>query len=147
MKRRKFWGWGNEGEGPNDEQARGIGRMLAERFGIDEVHVAPEPRIKDIVLPKPRISPPSALAGICSQQPFDRAGHTYGKSFRDIVRGVRGDFDCAPDFVAFPTGEEEIAALLDWCNQAGVAAIPYGGGTSVCGGVEARVGDGFAGAI
>ncbi|MCH7707309.1 MAG: FAD-binding oxidoreductase [Myxococcales bacterium] len=147
MKRRKFWGWGNEGEGPNDEQARGIGRMLAERFGIDEVHVAPEPRIEDIVLPKPRISPPSALAGICSQQSFDRAGHTYGKSFRDIVRGVRGDFDCAPDFVAFPTGEEEIAALLDWCNQAGVAAIPYGGGTSVCGGVEARVGDGFAGAI
>ena len=38
-------------------------------------------------------------------------------------------------------------ALLDWCGEAGIAAIPYGGGSSVVGGVEPDVGDGYAGAV
>ena len=37
--------------------------------------------------------------------------------------------------------------MLAWCADAGAAAIPYGGGTSVVGGVEPRVGDGYAGAV
>jgi alkyldihydroxyacetonephosphate synthase len=48
--------------------------------------------------------------------------------------------------VAFPTTEAEVAALLDWCSDAGAAAIPYGGGSSVVGGVE-FTGDGFAGTV
>ena len=38
-----------------------------------------------------------------------------------------------------------MVAILDWCTDAGVAAIPYGGGSSVVGGVEADVGDGYVG--
>jgi alkyldihydroxyacetonephosphate synthase len=63
------------------------------------------------------------------------------------VRGAAGDFAPAPDFVAFPQGESDVVALLDWCSDARVAAIPYGGGSSVVGGVEARIGDGYAGAV
>jgi alkyldihydroxyacetonephosphate synthase len=144
--RRRFWGWGNEGEGPSAEQAHGIAKTLAARFET-EIELAPEPRIEEIALPAPRVTPPSAVAEICSTDPFDRANHTYGKSYRDIVRGARGDFAAAPDQVAFPRDEAEVAALLDWCGDAGVAAIPYGGGSSVVGGVEARVGDGYAGAV
>ena len=63
------------------------------------------------------------------------------------MRGFRGQFDHAPDVVAFPRDAGEVEALLDWCAERGAAAIPYGGGTSVVGGVEAAIGDGYAGAV
>jgi alkyldihydroxyacetonephosphate synthase len=91
--------------------------------------------------------PPAAVAGICSSEKYERAAHSYGKSYRDLVRAFRGRFDHVPDVVAFPGDEREIAALLDWCTEEGAAAIPYGGGTSVVGGVEPAVGEGYAGAV
>ncbi len=145
-RRRKFWGWGLEGDGPDEAQSLGIAAALSKRFGTP-LELAPEPRIDDVELPKPRLEPPAALASICSSSSYDRASHTYGKSFRDIVRGARGNFENPPDQVAFPRSEAEVSALLDWCSDARAAAIPYGGGTSVVGGVEARVGDDYAGSI
>ncbi|MEY2566045.1 MAG: alkyldihydroxyacetonephosphate synthase [Actinomycetota bacterium] len=133
--RRSFWGWGHEGEGPNAEQAKGIAATLSARFGR-ELTVAEPPRLEDVVLPPSRLTPPASLAGICSTDRFDRAGHTYGKAYRDVVRGFAGDFSAAPDLVAFPTSEHEVAALLDWCGSSEVPATPYGGGSSVVGGVE-----------
>ena len=144
--RRKFWGWGLEGAGPTEEQARGIARAVAERFGGDG-RLAPPPRLEDVRLPEPRVRPPAALAGIFRQDAFERASHTYGKAYRDVVRAARGAFENPPDQVAFPRSEQEVAALLDWCGEARVAAIPYGGGSSVVGGVEARVGGEFRGAV
>jgi len=146
LARRKYWGWGLEGGGPNEDQAAGIARTLAERFGT-EVALRPAPRLADVTLPVSRTTPEGALAALCSTEPHDRASHTYGKSYCDIVRGARGEFDTAPDAVAYPRSEEDVVALLDWCSDAHVAAIPYGGGSSVVGGVEARVGDAYAGAI
>ena len=146
MARRKYWGWGLEGGGPNEDQAAGIASTLAQRFG-SEVVLRPAPRLADVELPTPRVDPPDALAGLCSAEPHDRASHTYGKSYRDLVRGARGEFESAPDAVAYPRSEGDVAALLDWCSDARVAAIPYGGGSSVVGGVEARVGDAYAGAV
>jgi alkyldihydroxyacetonephosphate synthase len=63
------------------------------------------------------------------------------------VRAFRGRFDHAPDVVAFPRDEAEVEAVLGWCAEARAAAIPVGGGTSVVGGVEAAVGDGYEGAV
>ena len=145
--RRSFWGWGREGEGPSEEQQAGILATLAERLSAPDLELAPEPRLQDLELPKPRLDPPAALSEICSTDDFDRAGHSYGKSFRDVVRGARGQFDHPPDLVAFPRDEDEVVALLDWCNDAGAAAIPYGGGSSVVGGVEPDVGDCYRGAV
>ncbi len=147
MARRKFWGWGNEGTGPDAQQSAGIARTLAGRFGVEEVELAPEPRIEDVELRAPRVSPPAALAELCTSDPHERAGHTYGKSYRDIVRGARGHFEAPPDWVAFPRTEDDVIALLDWCSDARVVAVPYGGGSSVCGGVEACVPEGFQGAV
>jgi alkyldihydroxyacetonephosphate synthase len=145
--RRKFWGWGCEGEGPSPDQQHGILRTLANRYDLDDVPLAPEPRLADIELREPRVSAPATLAAICSALPGDRAGHSYGKSYRDVVRGARGEFPNPPDLVAYPRSEEEVAALLDWCGDARIAAIPYGGGSSVCGGVEPCVGEGFDAAV
>src|SRR5207253_2174613 len=76
------------------------------------------------------------LAEFCSTDRYDRAAHTYGRSYRDVVRGYRGDFSPAPAFVAFPRNEQDVVAVLDWCSSTGVAAVPFGGGSSVVGGVE-----------
>ncbi len=141
---RRFWGWGVEGAGPSDDQIAGIGRTLSERFGC-AFRFEPPPRIEEIELPPPRHEPPAALAGMASTQPLDRASHTYGKAYRDVVRGYRRDFGCAPDWVACPRNEAEVAEVLDWATGRRAAVVPYGAGSSVVGGVEARgLRDGYA---
>jgi alkyldihydroxyacetonephosphate synthase len=144
---RKFWGWGIEGEGPSAEQAEGIAKILAAGFGGFAMERLDPPRIEDITLPSPRIAPPASLEEICSSDPRERAGHSYGKSFRDVVRALRGEFQSPPDFVARPRCEAEVISLLDWCGDARAAAIPYGGGSSVVGGVETAVEGDYAGVI
>ena len=143
---RRFWGWGREGEGPDERQAEGIARTLAERFSLP-LELAPPPRAADLALATPRVAAPTALADLCSTEPRERARHSAGCAYRDIVRAVRGEYPNPPDLVAFPRDETEVAALLDWCSDANVAAIPYGGGSSVVGGVEPRVGDAYAGTL
>src|SRR4029453_6617992 len=92
--------------------------------------------LEAVPLPPPRLNLPAALAGICSTDVHDRASHAYGKAYRDLVRGFRGRFDHPPDVVAFPGHERELEALLERCEGAGAAVVPYGGGTSVVGGLE-----------
>jgi alkyldihydroxyacetonephosphate synthase len=143
---RSFWGWGTEGAGPSAEQRAGIARTLAARFGA-ALEPIPAPRIEEIALRAPRVKAPPALAPIAAADPRERAAHTYGKAYRDVVRALRRDFAPAPDCVLYPRSEREVADALDWCARANLAAIPYGGGSSVVGGVEARVGDGYSGAV
>jgi alkyldihydroxyacetonephosphate synthase len=145
--KRKFWGWGYEGRGPTADQQEKIAALLAARFEVEVPEITPPPRIEEISLRMPRVTPPGTLAEICSTDPEDRAGHTYGKSFRDVVRALRRDFSRPPDVVAFPRDEGDLTDLLDWCARANLAAIPYGGGSSVVGGVEVPDDDGRAGAV
>ena len=135
MKKRKFWGWGREGSGLTSEQEDKLRAVLVGRFGDLPAPVTP-PRIGEIALRSPRLVPPAPLAPICSSDPEDRAGHTYGKSFRDVVRALRREFPNPPDVIARPHNETEVKAVLDWCDSAGAMAIPYGGGSSVVGGTE-----------
>ncbi len=98
--------------------------------------------LEDVELPPPRVEPPAALSELCSSTTYDRCSRALGKAYRDIVRGFRGEFPHPPDVVASPRTEAEVEAVLDWCADAGAAAIPFGGGTSVVGGVEASTVDG-----
>jgi alkyldihydroxyacetonephosphate synthase len=146
-RRRSFWGWGHEDEAIEPGHAEAIADLLAARFGIARPAVRPAPKLADITLPSPRIAVTSRLRELVSIDAYDRASHTYGKAFRDILRGFLGDFSAAPDAVAFPRNEAEVIAVLDWCSDARLAAIPYGGGSSVCGGVEARLAGDCRGAV
>jgi alkyldihydroxyacetonephosphate synthase len=136
--KRKWWGWGVEGAGPTAEQAGAIARTLAGRFGV-AVEPKPPPRIEELSLPKPRVRPPAALAALVSDDAETRAGHHYGKSYRDVVRAFRRELPSPPDQVAFPRDEAEVIAVLDWCDGAGITVVPYGGGSSVVGGVETAI--------
>ena len=145
-RRRSWWGWGWEDEALTDDQAGKLAGAMAARFGT-EIRVADAARLADVHLPTPRVAPPSSLERLCSTDRYHRAAHTHGKSYRDVVRGFRGELAHPPDVVALPETEADVVDLLDWCAGSGVAAIPYGGGSSVVGGVEADVGDGYAGAL
>ena len=145
--RRKFWGWGLEGEGLAVSDIEQLGAIFAGRFGIDRGRVREPPRVDELDLRAPRLAPPASLEAAFSTDPYDRAAHTYGRSFRDLVRAFRRDYAHAPDLVAFPRGEGELVSVLEWCSGAGAAAIPFGGGSSVVGGVEPDVGGGYRGAV
>jgi alkyldihydroxyacetonephosphate synthase len=135
-RRRKFWGWGFEDQQPSHEQVEAVAAGAREHLGFPLAQVERPARLDDLELPPPRLEPPASIASICRSDPYERAAHAYGKSYRDVVRAFRGQFENPPDAVARPGDEAELGRVLTWCEEAGAAAIPYGGGTSVVGGVE-----------
>jgi alkyldihydroxyacetonephosphate synthase len=137
--RLKYFGWGREGEGMTPDEEAFVLARNRERFGVDVFDERSPPRLADIVLRPPRITPPALLAPFCSAATYDRLAHTYGKSFPDTVRGLAGDYANAPDVIAYPRNETEAAAVMDWAGSVQAALTPFGGGSSVVGGVEAKV--------
>ena len=136
-RRRSHWGWGYEDQRFSPEQVRAAASGLATHLGLGEqVEVEDPVALADARLPPPRIAPPAALVELCANDAHARASHAWGSSYADVVRGFRGNFEHPPDFVAYPREEHELEQLLEWCVAAYVAAIPYGGGTSVVGGVR-----------
>src|SRR2546422_7750163 len=137
--RLKHYGWGREGEGMTAaEQAFVLGRYRA-KFSRDRFEAISVPRLEDLTLRAPRVAPPASLAAFCTSERYDRVAHAYGKSYPDYVRAMLGDYDSAPDVVAYPRNEAEISAVMDWAGDVGASLTPFGGGSSVCGGVEPRV--------
>ncbi|HZB48192.1 MAG TPA: FAD-binding oxidoreductase, partial [Mycobacteriales bacterium] len=94
-----------------------------------------------------RLVPPGSLARLCSAEPADRAAHSRGKAFRDVVRNLHGDLRHVPDLVVRPVAERDVVDVLDWCSRARVAVVPYGGGSSVVGGVEPRLDGDYPGVV
>jgi alkyldihydroxyacetonephosphate synthase len=135
-RRRKFWGWGFEDQQPPHEQVEAAAAAAREQLGFGPAEVERPARLENLELPAPRLEPPDSLSHVFRADPYERASHAYGKSYRDVVRAFRGRFDDPPDLVAHPADESELEQVLAWCEEAGAAAIPFGGGTSVVGGVE-----------
>ena len=147
MRLRKFWGWGYDDELLSSEEENKIDQRIAKTFQLDHVERIEIPKISDIDINKPLFSTPSSLKKILSDDKLERLNHAYGKSFPDSARSILGDFSSPPDYVAFPETQNEITSILDWASENNVAVIPYGGGSSVCGGVETNVGSDYAGVI
>jgi alkyldihydroxyacetonephosphate synthase len=146
-RRRKHWGWGYEDEQPSIGELRAQAAFLSGHLGYGSHEPEPFVALRDCTLRPPRLRPPAALAPICDQDDHTRARHALGSSYRDVVRGFRGRFDHPPDVVARPRDEREVSQVLDWAIGAGAAVIPYGGGTSVCGGVEPDVDERFGAVV
>jgi alkyldihydroxyacetonephosphate synthase len=135
-RRRKHWGWGFEDQQPAPGEVEAIAAAAREHLGFPPAEVERPVPLEEIELPEPALEPPASLAGICRTDPYERVSHAYGKSYRDVVRAFRGRIDSPPDVVAHPADEAELEQVLAWCEEVGAAAIPFGGGTSVVGGVE-----------
>ncbi|MFC9792917.1 FAD-binding oxidoreductase [Streptomyces sp. NPDC127584] len=131
---RSWWGWGWESAHPDDAECTAMGALLPGTLA----RPLPVPRIADLHIGTPAVQAPASLARLISTDPADRAAHARGKAYRDIARALRGRPGRIPDLVAFPTRESEVTDLLDWAGGRGVAVVPFGGGSSVVGGVEYR---------
>lgn len=139
-RRLKHWGWGFEDQAPSEEQLREAAAGIRERFGFGESPEEPVP-LDEVKLRAPRLKVPSAFGDLFTDDHYERTAHALGKAYRDVVRGFRGEFENPPDLVAFPQDESEIETVLSWAEAEGAAVVPFGGGTSVVGGVEARLGE------
>jgi len=142
---RRFWGWGLDSDSLAPREQAMIQVMLARLEARFEDRAAPQ--ASEFALPAPRIAAPPALADQFSATPLDRLNHCAGKSYADCARMWLRTPPSPPDWVAFPEDEQSVIDILDWAQAHDVAVIPYGGGSSVCGGVEAAVGSGYAAAI
>lgn len=118
--------------------------MLRERIGLGEpcgsvpleaVGIAPATVLPDAVI--------AACGGedAVSVDDGDRIRHAAGKGYPDLIRMRSGRIESAPDAVLAPPDADHVAATLAACADAGVAVVPFGGGTSVVGGVEPERGD------
>lgn len=131
---RSWWGWGYADAHPDDAECAAMGALLPGTLA----RPLPIPRVADLPVGCPGATPPPALAHLITTDPEARASHAMGKAYRDIIRALRGRPGRIPDLVARPTDEQEVADLLDWAGGHDVAVIPFGGGSSVVGGVEYR---------
>ncbi len=137
---RNFWGWGFEGAGLTPVEQRALAKRVQPFIAIAPEAIVP-PTSDELHLPTSRIKPPDSLAPWCQFDAVSRAGHTYGKSFRDIVRALERRWELPPDVVVSPPDEDGVVAVLEWASQIDAVVIPYGGGSSVVGGVEAPAND------
>src|SRR6478672_7615208 len=137
MRRRHRWGWGYEDAVIGAGEAAAAAEHLPATLGFAAQEV--EEPATWFALRAPQVPVPDELAAFSDASDEVRAQHAYGKSYLDTIRAFRGRYDHAPCFVARARDEADVEAVLAWAAGADAAVIPYGGGTSVVGGVEARV--------
>jgi len=132
----KFWGW------------------AAGAVGLSSLPDTPAAALDDTQLPEIALKPEilSSLKRLTAQDrvkidPFERAFHAVGKSYPDLILIRSGKLDFAPDAVVYPEAEDEVAAVLKLAREENIAVVPYGGGSSVVGGVGAIKKDGQVGVI
>jgi alkyldihydroxyacetonephosphate synthase len=135
--------------GPLSPGARDLVQMA---LGLPETDVRETP-LADVRVPPPRLGADllRALGAIVGQGQVltddeSRVRHTRGRSTSDLLRMRSGDAVDAPDAVVSPASDDEVLALLSLCSTASVAVVPFGGGTSVVGGLTAD-GNRFAGVV
>jgi len=148
--RMRWWGWGDPGH-PSALPAEALS------FLREIVGTMPRPRppvaLSHVQLASPALSEATLdrLRAVVGTEHVladheERVLHAAGKGYPDLVRMRAGEPDGAPDAVVLPDGAEQLTRLLALCAQSSLAVVPFGGGTSVVGGVAPLRG-GHAGVI
>jgi alkyldihydroxyacetonephosphate synthase len=111
---------------------------------LEELDVEPDQELTPVALDDVRLEEPTLPEGARDRlarvadvhdDRLSRVLHAAGKSYLDLVRLRAGDATDAPDAVVVPGSAAQVAEVLQVCTGAGVAVVPFGGGTSVVGGV------------
>lgn len=139
---RKWWGWGYEGEGVSAKEREALLELVSQVFGTRFVPRTP-PSVEQLALAPPRLAQPMPGGVPLDMSPRERVRHSLGMAYRDVVRALSGRLEHVVDGVVYPRNEQEVALVLEYASEKQVAVIPYGGGTSVVGGIEPDVGEGF----
>jgi alkyldihydroxyacetonephosphate synthase len=147
----RWWGWGEDGHAvPLPAAAEAL---LRDELGADRAARRPPVPLEQVSVPDGRLPEPARerlAAAVGAEHVRDdrdnRISHAVGRSYPDLVRIRSGDAASAPDAVVLPDSAEQVGAVLAACAEHRVAVVPFGGGTSVVGGVE-PVRDGMAAAV
>jgi alkyldihydroxyacetonephosphate synthase len=141
----KWWGWGHEGLEFSDADKPALGPFIADKIGVDvRVRSAAPLRFDELQIAKPNL--PAELradleeavgAQFVSADDLDRVVHGRGKSLRDLIRQRRGELPRLPDVVVRPGSEDEVTAAVQAAIRADAVLIPFGGGSSISGSLEA----------
>ncbi len=140
-----WWGWGDAGEVP--VLAEPVRMLLADALGVRGGRGHPDSLGP---LPPSRIDGAELAAVVGAANAFGdehaRGLHLRGKSTPDLLRLRAGDVSGVPDLVVLPGSHEEVLELLARCSERRIAVVPFGGGTSVVGGLEPEAQD-FTGLV
>ncbi len=143
-------GWGDPANVP--ELPEEVLSLLGHALGVSRPGRRPGP-ISAVTLPASRLPAPvrtmlETAIGVANVVDRDeaRVRHTRGKSTPDLLRVRAGDFGAAPDLVVLPGSHQQVLEALRICSQHRIAVVPFGGGTSVVGGLQPRS-EPFAGVI
>ncbi len=143
----KWWGWGHQNKLFPFENRPHFWPWVKFKLGIDFDPTNVTPQFQDSWIPtcKATSQELAELNVICgnlensiSTDAKVRCQHSYGKSYPDLWRARRMNFQKAPDVVVFPKTHEQVQSLLKWAERNHWTAIPFGGGTNIVGGVENR---------
>src|SRR3954453_16386961 len=130
----RWWGWGEDGYAGAVSDAA-LAWLEGELGTLDAPRGAVA--LEEVRLEDPRL--PAAVrerfGDIARDDRAARVVHARGKSYPDLVRQRAGNCTGAPDAVLTPRDHDEVRAVLEACAGAGVAVVPFGGGTSVAGGL------------
>jgi alkyldihydroxyacetonephosphate synthase len=136
----KWWGWGEPGRG--EELPPHVLDFLRAEIGISG-EATPPVGLEEVKLPDSALPEPSrqALAGAVGEEwvrddRSSRVTHAAGRGYPDLVRLRAGNVSPAPEAVVYPADADQVRAVLDHCASDRIAVVPFGGGTSVVGGVE-----------
>ena len=127
---RRLGGWGFEGR--SFPPSPGLLAWLEEHLGETQPFPVFDPTT--MAVPKGRSLPNLPLDS--SSEPLDRLAHARGQGLTDLLRLRSGTVPAVPDGVVRPSDSQEVVAMLEGCAAAGIRVIPWGGGTSVTGGVN-----------
>ena len=145
-RQRSIWAWGWRDRLPDDAARAGLAAMV--RALLPAARSAPRPLPTDEpAVPAAAVPIPAELAAFSTAAARDRAMHARGRAFPDLVAGFAGDYAGAPDLVASPRDAGEVTRVLAACDERDWACVPFGGGTSVVGGVDAALARGGRGAV
>jgi alkyldihydroxyacetonephosphate synthase len=133
----KWWGWGDPAIEPELDGAALA--VLRERIGELEPW-PPAAELDRFELPAAEPLPPALIEAVGEANVFtsteDRIRHATGCGYADLARLRSGRLDSAPDAVLLPADDDVVGRVLEICATEGIAVVPYGGGTSVVGGIE-----------
>ncbi len=141
---RRWWGWGTLDQTYDLSERPGFYPFLTDELGLTGEGRGPQAELERITLPASRLSADAlhALSAIIGEEHLSaehraRVTHAVGKSYPDLMRLRLGQLERAPDVVIWPEGEEKVAALVALAVRRNWAIVPYGGGSSVTGGLAA----------
>lgn len=139
------WGWIAHKDQLADQEI--LWNWLASELGMPALLATPARPLENITIPDKRLAANDKArfveilgADRVRDDTYERAFHARGRSYHDLIQLRAGVVSTAPDAVLYPRTSEEVQAILASAGERGIAVVPYGGGTSVVGGVTANAG-------